>query len=180
MAHEEQVAFRGSCFCFNETRLREAAVAWFLRHFSHLLPLLPALFFSLEIVRRCWCGDDSTDYAKLGELDMTECSRPCTGDADLFCGGVDAFQIFSLPAATSQGHLGCYADKKDDRLFKAGKTNLETNSVEVRPVVRFFWTDTTMVRVTNKRQRSDHNLNISDDHRLLSPTSLARIRANRF
>lgn len=97
------------------------------------LGLFPQIFF-----RRCWCGDDSSDYAKLGALDMTECARPCTGDADLTCGGFDAFQIFSLPAETSQGHVGCYADKKDDRLFKAGKIDLEENSVEVSSVVCMY------------------------------------------
>ena len=62
---------------------------------------------------------------------MTECAYPCTGDADLFCGGFDAFQVFSLAVDASLGHLGCYADMKDDRLFRAGKIDLDINSVEV-------------------------------------------------
>lgn len=67
---------------------------------------------------------------------MTECEVPCTGDADVFCGGVHSFQIFSTPAGASLGHLGCYADRKDDRLFKAGKVDLEENGVEASPVVQ--------------------------------------------
>ncbi|CAM9840437.1 unnamed protein product [Ectocarpus sp. 12 AP-2014] len=65
-----------------------------------------ASFYAVQYGRECWCGDDSTDYAKLGALDMTECAYPCTGDADLTCGGFDSFEIFSLPAEKSRGFLG--------------------------------------------------------------------------
>lgn len=103
---------------------------------TSLSPVRPPDLFSFpKCVRRCWCGDESADYAKLGALDMTECAYPCAGDDDLFCGGFDAFQIFSMPADASLGHLGCYADVKDDRLFKAGKIDLEHNGVEVSSVM---------------------------------------------
>ncbi|CAM9814742.1 unnamed protein product, partial [Sphacelaria rigidula] len=123
--------------CFRDSR-RDRLLARGLLNNRHMTPDLCkehcvgkyASFYAVQFGEECWCGDESADYAKLGALNMTECASPCTGDSDLFCGGVDAFQIFSVPADTSLGHLGCYADMTGDRLFKAGKIDLEHNSVE--------------------------------------------------
>ncbi|CAN0495812.1 unnamed protein product, partial [Laminaria digitata] len=69
--------------------------------------------------KRCWCGLEGEDYSKFGN--SADCTMPCSGDATVTCGGYNAFEIFELEVVPQppqpEGHIGCYNDDKEDRLF---------------------------------------------------------------
>lgn len=69
---------------------------------------------------QCWCGDSdltSADYSRHGS---GNCNYECAGDADLACGGFDAFSLYNTENATEPSdpsYLGCFADERDNRVF---------------------------------------------------------------
>lgn len=77
---------------------------------------------------KCWCGGDDTDYAKHGE--STSCHFECSGNPDETCGGFDAVNVYAYPGETS--YLGCFADKKGDRVMELALTDSSSMTKEVR------------------------------------------------
>eukprot|EP00903_Cladosiphon_okamuranus_P021312 g19583.t1 len=95
--------------------------------------------FGTQYGRECWCVNDPT----LGSINKyidepAACNYPCTGDADEFCGGSFAMNVFEIdgtvtPAPTAPdtlapvpgpiaggdgySYVGCRADDSDDRVM---------------------------------------------------------------
>lgn len=90
-------------------------------------------------LKQCWCGAESVDYARHG---YSSCEFPCSGDDTEICGGYDAFSLYlndgsgtvdptPAPTPSKPAYVGCYKDKKDDRVFTGEKYTDEhmTNDV---------------------------------------------------
>ena len=88
---------------------------------------------------KCWCGAAGTDVDKHGT--SSACTRPCSGDGSVTCGGYFAFQLYDnptpkptpapTPAPTTYASFGCFADKKNDRvltnMMKSNKMTYEVS-----------------------------------------------------
>lgn len=59
-------------------------------------------------------------YDRHGDGEFGQCDMPCWGDSETTCGGYDAFDLYSLEWAepsNSEEYLGCFADRKADRVL---------------------------------------------------------------
>ncbi|CAM9589195.1 unnamed protein product, partial [Sphacelaria rigidula] len=50
-------------------------------------------YFGLQYGSECWCGVSGADYAGLGSLPQSSCTKPCTGSPEEDCGGSNALQV---------------------------------------------------------------------------------------
>ncbi|KKA29005.1 hypothetical protein TD95_004681 [Thielaviopsis punctulata] len=74
-------------------------------------------YFGLEYGDECWCGNTIAYNAPLAPS-ASECSMPCSGDANATCGGSQRIQIYLTPdyiapaPATISGtpYLGCFQE----------------------------------------------------------------------
>ncbi|CAM9530119.1 unnamed protein product, partial [Sphacelaria rigidula] len=95
----------------------------------------------------CWCGAAGTDFDKHGT--SSSCTVACSGDNSTTCGGYYAFQLYyaplvptsaptpaSTPAPTLYGNVGCYRDRKEDRVLTSMLTSVEM-TYEVRECLRY-------------------------------------------
>lgn len=112
----------------------------------------------LRVSRQCWCGKSEIVYDRHGQ---GNCDYPCTGDMFTSCGGLNALSLYDFkrgsqsspsptpPAPTpssvpaSDAYLGCYADRKADRVL-----SYKTKSDEMTPQASQF-----PVRVLDRRRR---------------------------
>lgn len=87
-------------------------------HNSAINRAYPPLAHNLPLKKQCWCAVDVD--LRHGEA---TCDYPCAGDSEVSCGGFNAFDLFELegvgtPAPpTEHYYVGCFADKKDDRVL---------------------------------------------------------------
>eukprot|EP00903_Cladosiphon_okamuranus_P008193 g7889.t1 len=53
-------------------------------------------FYGTQYGRDCWCGNGTpeTTYLLYGELDVSECFTPCTGEPTEFCGGTNIMAVY--------------------------------------------------------------------------------------
>ena len=87
--------------------------------------------FGTQYARECWCVDDPNLESINKYVDLpAACDFPCTGDADEFCGGSFAMNVFEIsgtvtpapvpgPIAGGDGYsyVGCRADASGDRVM---------------------------------------------------------------
>lgn len=75
---------------------------------------------------KCWCAADVN--LRHGE---GVCDYACAGDAGTTCGGFDAFDLFELegppPPPTEDNYLGCFSDKRADRVLEDKLTDQQMN-----------------------------------------------------
>lgn len=93
---------------------------------------------------KCWCGGEDTDYAKHGE--STGCTGECGGNPDETCGGFYAFDVYAYLGETTPPPtaivpvppepLGCFGDKKSDRIMELALSDPESMTKEVRDAGR--------------------------------------------
>ncbi|CBN78573.1 conserved unknown protein [Ectocarpus siliculosus] len=94
------------------------------------LTCLGSTYFATQYGRECWCGSDGADYALHGE--STECTYPCSGDADQLCGGFDAANVYLFTGETSTSSLvGCYQDESDARIMEFALTDTSSMTMEM-------------------------------------------------
>eukprot|EP00752_Nemacystus_decipiens_P007908 g7065.t1 len=94
---------------------------------------LGSTHFGLQYSTECFCGDDS----KLGMHDVddkgTECDYECGGNRDEICGGYFAMTTYVFTEERQFRHLGCYADKKGDRVMVRQEEPLSPMSPQPSP-----------------------------------------------
>ena len=51
-------------------------------------------YAGLEAGNQCFCGREGSNYARLGQLEVSDCNIPCVGDVNQMCGGDSAIAIY--------------------------------------------------------------------------------------
>ncbi|CAN0069455.1 unnamed protein product, partial [Ectocarpus sp. 6 AP-2014] len=94
------------------------------------LTCLGSTYFATQYGRECWCGSDGADYTLHGE--STDCTYPCSGDADQICGGFDAANVYLFTGETStSSFVGCYQDEPDARIMEFALTGTSSMTMEM-------------------------------------------------
>lgn len=79
---------------------------------------------------QCFCGLTTDDPEENGS--STDCTMPCTGDADQICGGNKAVSVYEYPRYT---YVDCFADGSD-RVLSGQKFEDAAMTADVRDTFR--------------------------------------------